>query len=180
MPGRLCPVPVYLNALFVCLLASLANRMLLLMQCDDCDGWVHAPCDNLSPADLIAMAASTHPVWGKRYMCPLCRHRTMQRLLTVVREEDRAGHFAMPVSGASAPGYHNVISTPMDLWTIGRLLDAGHYDSPSPSSSVAGLPSQSPLAGINMFRGHFELIIRNAVVFNTPQVRLLLRFFSCS
>lgn len=94
----------------------------------------------------------------------------MQRLLADLREEDRAGHFALPVSGASAPGYHNVISSPMDLWTIGRLLDAGRYDSPSPFTAPLSSGAAAALAGINAFRGHLELIVRNAVVFNTPQV----------
>jgi len=108
---------------------------------------------------------------GKRYTCPLCRHQSHAKTysLTYVKKIALVT-LRFPVSGASAPGYHNVISSPMDLWTIGRLLDAGRYDSPSPFTAPLSSGAAAALAGINAFRGHLELIVRNAVVFNTPQV----------
>jgi hypothetical protein len=73
--------------------------------------------------------------------------------------EDKLGHFVVPVTEDVAKGYFNVISNPMDLQTIGERLAIGIYDAPG-------------LTGVNAFRADVELVVRNALVFNTPQDRV--------
>jgi hypothetical protein len=168
-----------------------------MLSCDACDAWVHAACDGLGPDDLAAierrtfthlhqalayaliyaLLAGTHHSWAKKYICPPCRHRIMVDLLQLLRNEDRSGYFALPVTADVAPGYFNVITEPMDLWSMAQVrirpcpstgrhlfytpfvsqrLDRGEYDTPDAS-------------GIHAFRAAFGRIVVNALTFNTPQ-----------
>jgi hypothetical protein len=127
--------------------------------CDGCESWIHAACDSMTGEDLRMIEEGRHPVWGKKYLCPLCRHGNMVKLISLLRSEDRLGFFALPVTPDQAPGYFNVIKEPMDMLTMARQLDLGYYD-------------RRMGEGIQLFRSHFELIARNAIVFNTPQDRV--------
>jgi len=129
-----------------------------MLACDSCSGWVHARCDSLSPAELKAIEQGSHGSWGSRYICPVCRRSGAGQILGSLFEEDRrgGGYFYAPVTEEVAPGYFNVISKPMALEDVASKLARGLYDTPG-------------LAGMVTMRADCELIVRNALVFNTPQ-----------
>jgi hypothetical protein len=131
-----------------------------MLGCDGCSGWVHGRCAGLDPlVDLPAIEAKNHAEWGKAFYCSVCIRARMTYALLLLRQEDKAGFFHYPVTAELAPGYFNVISRPMDFHTIELRLTAGEYDTYG-------------LAGCNAFRADCEQIVRNALVFNTPQDRV--------
>ena len=126
-----------------------------MVSCDECEAWVHAACDGLTPADLLLIEDEEHPWWSARYACPLCRHRLMVEVLDALRAEDRAGHFQLPVTPEVAPGYHNVIRAPMDLWTMAHALDGGKVrrgrrSDRAVAGAVAAVLLQSPLSDVSL------------------------------
>jgi SET domain/Bromodomain/PHD-like zinc-binding domain/PHD-finger/F/Y-rich N-terminus/PWWP domain len=128
----------------------------LMISCDECSSWIHCRCDGLVLEDLQLIDSQKHPAWGNRsYSCPVCRHQTLETLIGRLKNEDKHQLFFLPVTEESAPGYHNVIEHPIDLLTMAVNLDSGVYDLPGTE-------------GLELFRSHWELIIRNALVFNTP------------
>jgi hypothetical protein len=92
--------------------------------------------------------------------CPVCRRARCAAVLAALLEDDRrsGGYFYAPVTEAVAPGYFNVISRPGALADVAARLARSAYD-------AAGT------AGTSAMRADCELIVRNALVFNTPQER---------
>ena len=73
----------------------------MMIQCDKCAYWVHAPCDQIDRETFDKIASSDDP-----YACPNCRgERTstlLHQVLEKVTKEDRDRFFAEPVPPPTA------------------------------------------------------------------------------
>lgn len=121
--------------------------------------WTHTACDAISDEDYRHITNETHPLWAQRYKCPMCRKRDMYRVLDALRAEDAAKSvhlFLNPVADI-VPDYASYISTPMDLKTMKEYVDRGLYLSPVD------------------FRSDFSLMVKNALEFNSQQLRGIAR-----
>jgi hypothetical protein len=117
---------------------------LLQVECNECSRWVHATCEGIDQAQYDAMTLGTHPIWvstgrylwlstnvvsrscvsacfvmqGNEYLCPLCRVKISKALIRKLREHDKIGMFAEPVTERVARNYYDIIRNPMDMATM--------------------------------------------------------------
>jgi hypothetical protein len=47
---------------------TLIYVILLQVQCNECNRWIHALCEGLDTTQYAAIAAKTHPIWVNRSM----------------------------------------------------------------------------------------------------------------
>lgn len=119
-----------------------------MIQCNECNRWIHALCEGLDVAQYTAITTRTHPIWGDEYLCPLCRVALCRDMLNKLASQDMLGMFAEPVTEAVAANYYDVIRTPMDLSTMRGKCERGQYKA------------------LQAIRQDFELMCLNALVFN--------------
>eukprot|EP00940_MAST-03C_sp_MAST-3C-sp2_P002746 g2746.t1 len=135
-----------------------------MIQCDKCDMWCHAACDLAIPnidAYRRFTASTTSPT--SMYVCPMCRFAHMGRTLNALKLLDRKYLFREPVTEDIAPGYFDVVSSPMDLLTMRENIKGQIYRSTSE------------------FRSDFALICFNALTYNhygTGPYRAALAFYA--
>jgi Bromodomain len=84
----------------------------------------------------------------------------LSRLLAKIKEKDTIHIFHDPVTDAEAPGYSNVISTPMDLATMRKKLEGGGGDE---GEGGGGAYSDWP-----EFWEDLDLMFMNALTYNQP------------
>jgi len=75
--------------------------------------------------------------------------RFLEYLLKLLQKKDSNSFFAIPVNDQYAPGYSQIIKTPMDFSTMRSKLAEGSYTS------------------LNYFKRDFELMCTNAMTYNT-------------
>ncbi|QQP35313.1 Uncharacterized protein FKW44_023493, partial [Caligus rogercresseyi] len=75
--------------------------------------------------------------------------RLLEHLLPALQKRDVDNFFGIPVTDAFAPGYSNIIKEPMDFSTMREKLSSAEYES------------------LETFKSDFELMCRNAMVYNT-------------
>lgn len=127
-----------------------------MIACDHCKGWVHVQCEGLRSKHLDDIDRKEHPYWSDAYLCVICRREKMDEVIQEVSAQDTYQVFQQPVTEVVAPGYSNVISNPIDLYSIQTRFLAGVYTTPGEN-------------GILHFFSDLERIVRNALVFNAPQ-----------
>jgi hypothetical protein len=121
-----------------------------MIQCNECQRWIHAICEGVDQAQFEAMAVGSHPVWGKEYLCPICRVDVSLKVVLVLSDNYEAGLgiFAEPVSESLAKNYYDIIRNPMDLSTMRSKAGRGQYKS------------------LQSLRQDFEQMCLNAFTFN--------------
>jgi hypothetical protein len=121
-----------------------------MIQCNECQRWVHAKCEGVDQTQFEAMAIGTHPVWGKEYLCPICRVDVGLKIVKALSDNDDAGLgiFAEPVTEAVAKNYYEVIRNPVDLSMMKHKAGRGQYKS------------------LQSLRQDFEQMCLNAFTFN--------------
>lgn len=75
--------------------------------------------------------------------------RFLEYLLKLLQKKDSNSFFAVPVNDQYAPGYSQIIKTPMDFSTIRSKLNEGSYST------------------LFLFKRDFELMCTNAMTYNT-------------
>jgi hypothetical protein len=55
---------------------------------------------------------------GNEYLCPLCRVKISKALIRKLRDHDKIGMFAEPVTERVARNYYDIIRNPMDMATM--------------------------------------------------------------
>ena len=95
------------------------------------------------------------------------RIETFERVLDLVQAEDTNNFFSVPVTDDIAPGYSDIVLTPMDLTTLRNSLES-HVNIVSWKRAVES------------FTDTLDLIFRNARAYNRPGdiVYVSVRFFS--
>jgi hypothetical protein len=131
--------------------AAVVSKMLddqMMVECNECNRWVHAHCDGIDQEQYDAITIGAHPVWGDEYLCPLCRVSLSSQMVNQLQALDVTRTFAEPVTEAIAKNYFDIIRHPMDLLTMARKAKLGHYKS------------------LQTLRQDCELMCLNALVFN--------------
>ena len=119
-----------------------------MVQCNECNRWVHALCEGIDQVQYEAMTRGTHPVWGDEYLCPICRVSAAKKVIVALGNLDKTSIFAMPVTEAVAKNYYDIVRNPMDLKTMSEKAERGQYKS------------------LQSLRQDFELMCLNALTFN--------------
>ena len=125
-----------------------------MLVCDGCKIWVHAGCAGISEEEYNETSDGEHPIYSKEFLCRVCCRQRCKDIIKGLREQDRMGVFAVPVTDKVAPNYHDVIQNPMDLLTMQERAEGEEY------------------LNYAWVREAFELIVLNALTFNNF-VRLL-------
>lgn len=121
------------------------------LQCDLCLLYVHLECDNLTKKDKQQIHSSNHYLYNNHYHCKHCRKLLMLKFLAEIVGEDKFQIFLIPVTIDQAPDYYTFISHPMDISNITMKVLKGIYRHPQE------------------MRSDFELMIKNAIIYNPPQ-----------
>lgn len=113
----------------------------------------HSPSVSSVRSDSLKSPSSTSDGGREARTCVLKVRqkplsKLMSHLLGLLEKKDTQQFFAWPVSDDIAPGYSNIISNPMDFFTIRSKIDDGKYQS---------LPE---------FVDDFKLICLNAIQYN--------------
>jgi hypothetical protein len=119
-----------------------------MVQCHQCDRWVHAACEGIDKQQYESISDGTHPIWGDEYLCPLCRVQLCRDVMKRLFSSDPEGIFSMPVTEDIASNYFDIIHNPMDFSTMLEKVERGMYKSLQP------------------LRQDAELVALNALIFN--------------
>ena len=115
-----------------------------MVQCDNCEFWVHSKCDDLRENFSLLEDQKT------RYYCPICRDSSdksrTRRVLDLLQGHDKHRLFSEAPNPSFLPVYLRVIKNPMDL---AKMREKEYSD-------------------ISDFIADFELIVINAKTFNMP------------
>lgn len=122
-----------------------------MLLCECCKLWVHAACGGLTEAEYDLTSEGDHPIYSKEFLCRVCCKRRCKELIDVLKKQDGATLFAVPVTEQMAPTYHDVIKNPMDLKTMTEKAEEGDY------------------LNYAWVREDFELMVLNALTFNVVQ-----------
>jgi len=121
-----------------------------MIQCT-CGMWVHQSCDKTLTDDIFDSFKHS----GKKYLCFKCRRNQRNLYVKQVIEElmsyDKAHYFLNPVDD-TVPNYRNIIKHPMCFKTMLEKAEKDAY-----------------LLDPEVLRGDFELICKNAKMFNMPR-----------
>ncbi|EER17513.1 mixed-lineage leukemia protein, mll, putative [Perkinsus marinus ATCC 50983] len=124
-----------------------------MVQCDGCEFWVHAKCDNFTCKEQFTELTDK----DVKYFCPICRDSTSKskyiRALDLLKALDKSHLFSEPVNAAFAPLYLRVVKKPMNLRKMRQKAEAHMYPS------------------VQDFVDDFDQIIANAKLFNMPNTQ---------
>lgn len=95
------------------------------------------------------------------------RIELFQRVLDLVQAEDTNNFFSVPVTDDIAPGYSDIVLTPMDLTTLRNSLESHVHIS-------------SWKRAVESFTDTLDLIFRNAHAYNRPGDIVYVSFFCIS
>ena len=122
-----------------------------MLLCECCKLWVHAACGGLSEDEYDTASEGDHPIYSKEFLCRVCCKSRCKELIESLKKQDEMALFAVPVTEAMAPNYHDVIKNPMDLKTMSEKAERGNY------------------LNYAWVREDFELMVLNALTFNSVQ-----------